>query len=479
MLTRGMHKATTSRSNFGTFNVESTEVVVARMVASASSLGIDVVDIWGMLDSLATKLEEQAKYFQEMGGVARDVVSSNEKVAQLAQSTQVVAQDVDSLLESSRGTVGSSLSEIRTLASWVSSTSDELVELGVELQSVAGVASQIDKIAQQTHILALNARIEAVRSGKHGTSFAVIANSIRDLADQTISMAASIGDKLAGLTDRVGSLEASAQKARQGASATEAGTNQIAEVISGVSVAVAKVDGDVSEMANAAQESSGQMTSFNNSLAMLIEGVDSSSKELGLAKTKSSDLLDSVEVLLQTANTSDVETIDTSFINLAINTAAEFSRLLENALSSGKISESELFDSDYVPVSGSNPIQHLTKFVRLSDELFVSAQEKALEMDERVVFCVAVDRNGYLPTHNLKFSKPQGPDPIWNAANCRNRRIFADRTGLAAGRNQEHVLLQTYRRDMGGGKYALMKDVSSPIWVNGAHWGGVRVAYLA
>ena len=47
------------------------------------------------------------------------------------------------------------------------------------------------------------------------------------------------------------------------------------------------------------------------------------------------------------------------------------------------------------------------------------------------VFCAAVDRNGYLPVHNAVFSKPQGSDPTWNNANCRNRRLFNDRTGLA------------------------------------------------
>ena len=53
----------------------------------------------------------------------------------------------------------------------------------------------------------------------------------------------------------------------------------------------------------------------------------------------------------------------------------------------------------------------------------------------------------------------------------------ADRTGLAAGRNERRFLLQTYRRDMGGGQRVLMKDLSAPITVQGRHWGGLRLAY--
>ena len=102
-----------------------------------------------------------------------------------------------------------------------------------------------------------------------------------------------------------------------------------------------------------------------------------------------------------------------------------------------------------------------------------------LELDPRVVFCAAVDRNAFLPTHNTKFSQKQGGDPAWNAANCRNRRIFGDRVGLAAARNRKPFLLQSYRRDMGGGVFVPMKDVSAPIMVRGRHWGGLRLAYKA
>ena len=88
-----------------------------------------------------------------------------------------------------------------------------------------------------------------------------------------------------------------------------------------------------------------------------------------------------------------------------------------------------------------------------------------------------MDVNGYLPTHNAKFSHPQGPDVVWNTSHARNRRIFDDRVGLKAGRSTDPFLLQVYRRDMGGGHFRLMKDLSAPIWVCGRHWGGLRLGY--
>jgi methyl-accepting chemotaxis protein len=144
---------------------------------------------------------------------------------------------------------------------------------------------------------------------------------------------------------------------------------------------------------------------------------------------------------------------------------------------SGRITVSDLFDDQYKPIAGSNPQQFMTRFVTLTDHLLPGIQEPMLQFSDKIAFCAAVDRNGFLPTHNNRFSQPQGSDPAWNNANCRNRRIFNDRTGLAAGRNTKPFLLQTYRRDMGGGNFVMMKDVSAPIMVQGRHWGGLRIGY--
>ena len=70
-------------------------------------------------------------------------------------------------------------------------------------------------------------------------------------------------------------------------------------------------------------------------------------------------------------------------------------------------------------------------------------------------------------------------DPVWNTANCRIRRIFNDKAGLRAGRTSAGVLLQTYRRDMGGGRFIPMKEVDAAITVDGRHWGALRLAYRA
>jgi len=169
---------------------------------------------------------------------------------------------------------------------------------------------------------------------------------------------------------------------------------------------------------------------------------------------------------------------DVVYIHLVTEAAAAISQLFTKALQSGRLTEDALFDTNYQPIPGTDPVQYMTGFTSLTDEVLPEIQEAILVADPNIVFCATADRNGYIPTHNRHCSQPQRPgDREWNATNCRNRRIFNDRVGMRAGLNTEPTLFQSYLREMGGGKTILMQDVSSPITVNGRHWGCLRLAY--
>jgi methyl-accepting chemotaxis protein len=166
------------------------------------------------------------------------------------------------------------------------------------------------------------------------------------------------------------------------------------------------------------------------------------------------------------------------FITRAISTAQKISAMFEDAITRGVVTEESLFDNNYVPIPDSDPVQFRTLSLDYLESVLPTIQEQLLASDPRMVFCAAVDRNGYLPVHNRIYSQPQRPgDREWNKANSRNRRIFDDRAGLAAGRVVRPYLLQNYPRDMGNGVTVTMQEIDAPIRVRGKHWGGFRTAY--
>ncbi|HYH17331.1 MAG TPA: methyl-accepting chemotaxis protein [Azospirillum sp.] len=405
------------------------------------------------------------------------MTSSTRNISAASSIARTVTERARQEVETSHDRVQQSLSDIHTLVAAVGGMESQIAGLREALERVGKVAKEIYAIAKQTNLLALNATIEAARAGEAGRGFAVVAGEVKALSTKTSEATAEIDATLKYLNEQAQRLmtesSASASKAR----AVSEGTVSIGAVIDTVGRAMSELTSETDKIDHAASEIGENCLELEREIGDLAVGVQLSNENLGQARDRINNLLGMGERLIGITAELDVETVDTPFIRAAQQGAAKISAAFEDALARGEIGESDLFDQTYVPVPGSNPQQFTTRAINFLDRVLPGIQEPVIAENDRVVFCVALDTNGYLPTHNRKFSQPQGPDPVWNAANCRNRRMFNDRVGLSAGRNVKPFLLQTYRRDMGGGKYALMKDVSAPVMVRGRHWGGLRVAY--
>jgi methyl-accepting chemotaxis protein len=212
-------------------------------------------------------------------------------------------------------------------------------------------------------------------------------------------------------------------------------------------------------------------------LHTLAKGVDLSSTDLKQADGRVAKLLDVSEGLIALIADSGVETSDAPLIRVVVETAKRISERFEDAVGRGEIRLEQLFDDNYREVRGTDPKQYMTDYVEFTDRVLPEIQDPLQKSDPRIVFCVAWAKGGYLPTHNPNYRLPQGKDPVWNNANCRNRRLFNDRAVKKVAANTKPFLVQTYRRDMGGGNFVLMKDLSSPIIVRGRHWGAFRMGF--
>ncbi|MBR0696529.1 methyl-accepting chemotaxis protein [Bradyrhizobium lablabi] len=166
------------------------------------------------------------------------------------------------------------------------------------------------------------------------------------------------------------------------------------------------------------------------------------------------------------------------FVTRAIEAGAALTGIFEDGIASGAITIEDMFDTNYVEIAATNPVQYRTRMLDWAERTLPTFQEAFLAKDKRMAFCAMVDQNGYLPVHNKIYSHPQRPgDVAYNTANSRNRRIFNDPAGLAAGRNQRAYLIQSYPRDMGNGNTVMMREIDVPVRVRGRHWGGFRTAY--
>jgi methyl-accepting chemotaxis protein len=164
---------------------------------------------------------------------------------------------------------------------------------------------------------------------------------------------------------------------------------------------------------------------------------------------------------------------DREVLGWANQLATEVSQTIEKWMAARSISEEKLFGRLYYPIARTDPPKYTTEYSDLADRDLPPLQEAVVKKSGAVVFAVVTDINGYLPTHNQRYSQPLTGNRAFDLVNNRTKRIFGDRTGIAAARNEAPYLLQRYKRDTG----ELMADLSVPVRIHGKHWGCVRIGY--
>ncbi len=452
--------------------------LLPELAQGIGALSVDMADIAGALSLVQEGVAIAEGEAEQLRQVAGAVAQTAQSLAGGAAEAERGLAAVSTSAEEARSQAELSAARAAEAAERVRDAARQGSELEAALANVARITDVIAGIARQTNLLALNATIEAARAGDAGLGFSVVAREVKELAGATRDATDQIGTSISALSRAAEGLRQSSERgaaaAQAGAEAGSATSGALDRALDSVAAVKLTVEG----MASLGVRTGEGARQMEQSIARQAEASLRATQDLTAAAKRGDALQSRSEALMQKAAAGDIEIEDTPFIRAVQGGAGRIASALEAALDQGLITMEALFDESYQPVAGSQPAQVTTRFTALTDTLFPPIQEPMLQLDERVVFCAAVDRNAYLPTHNRKFSQRQRPnDPAWNMAHCRNQRIFDDRTGLRAAQNTEAFLLQAYRRSMGGGEVALMKDCSAPIRVRGRHWGGLRLAY--
>lgn len=404
--------------------------------------------------------------------------SQNESVV-AAQELSLTARRAARIIAEGHGAITQSLAQVTGLVEHVTGLEGHLRRFLEVIEAVGGISDQLGAIARQTRLLGVNAAIEAARGGEATQGFAVVADEIRRLAGQAGESAASVGDKL-GQLDRdarglIGGVEANIVRGRGVSAHIDTLSVTLAEIASLVTQFGERSDAIVT----CTDEADGDVGALRQGLTIFSQSAVESARRVETARGQLEQLEGMANDMLNTAAHGGHRTRNSRYIAAAEQGAEEVSTIIEQALASGELSSSALFDTSYRPIPGSDPVQYENGMTAFADRVLQSVLDRRTAEDEAIVGCCLIDMNGYLPTHITSRSHSQRPGlASWNMEHARNRQIFMDGQTRRALDGESDFFLFTYRQDLGEGRYRALRSVFVPLHFSGRRWGLYEVGYL-
>jgi methyl-accepting chemotaxis protein len=280
------------------------------MASTSEETGRAVGEIAQAIGDVATGAERQVQVVTDARRLTEEMADATRSSAVSAEETARAAESAREVATTGAAAVASATDAMIAVRDASGQATDAIRQLGDKSEQIGGIVDTITAIAEQTNLLALNAAIEAARAGEHGRGFAVVADEVRKLAEESQQAAASI-------STLIGEIQSETKRAvdvvEHGSSRTDEGTatvEQARAAFEAINAHVQEMGDRVGHIAAAAQQlsvTSTQMGEEVASVAAVAEQTSASVEEVSASTQQTSASTQQIAASAQTLAATAVE----------------------------------------------------------------------------------------------------------------------------------------------------------------------------
>ncbi|MGG3805096.1 methyl-accepting chemotaxis protein [Metabacillus fastidiosus] len=275
------------------------------LTASASETSRATEQITSTIQEVATGTENQVKSVDDC---AASIERLSNGIEQVASSAHNVNTTMDTTLEKSDNgnkAVQNAINQMDSVNKSVDELSVVIKGLGARSQEIGNILDVITDISAQTNLLALNAAIEAARAGEQGRGFAVVADEVRKLAEQSANSAQQISEMISVIQEEtkfaVQSMTSTVQEVSEGIATVNIANESFEEI----QQAIKGVSQQILDVTTSSEQMSVSIEEINKVMNLIIEMT-------GLTATGTQNITSATEEQL-----SSMEEITASAISLS------------------------------------------------------------------------------------------------------------------------------------------------------------------